>query len=152
MELIQDLVQDYELQASERQISLSAHCEDMAITVYADIALIHRVLENLLQNALRHTCVGGDIALNVRGDEQKVWLEVVVDGEGIAAHEIAHIFDRFYSPETEPSQVNHGHGLGLAIVKRILELHRSQVAVRSEIDRGTALPFGCRIPPELIRL
>ncbi|MGI9284865.1 MAG: ATP-binding protein [Pseudomonadales bacterium] len=139
MELIQDLVQDYELEASDRQISLSAHCEDMAITVYADIALIHRVLENLLQNALRHTSAGGDIALNVRGDEQKVWIEVVDDGEGIAEHEIPHIFDRFYRPETDPSQA--GHGLGLAIVKRILELHRSQVAVRSEIDHGTAFTF-----------
>lgn len=141
MELIQDLVQDYELEASDRQISLSAHCEDIAITVYADIALIHRVLENLLQNALRHTSAGGDSALNVRGDEQKVWIEVVDDGEGIAEHEIPHIFDRFYRPDTNPSQAGHGHGLGLAIVKRILELHRSQVAVRSEVDHGTAFTF-----------
>ncbi len=141
MELIQDLVQDYELQATEQQISLSAHCEDMGITVYADIALIHRVLENLLQNALRHTSAGGDIVLNVRADEQKVWIEVADDGEGIAAHEIPHIFDRFYRPDTEPEQMIHGHGLGLAIVKRILELHRSQVAVRSEIDHGTAFTF-----------
>lgn len=141
MELIQDLVQDYELEAGDRQISLSAHCEHMAITVYADIALIHRVLENLLQNALRHTSAAGDIALNVRGDEQKIWIEVVDDGEGIAEHEIPHIFDRFYRPEADLSQASHGHGLGLAIVKRILELHRSQVAVRSEVDHGKAFTF-----------
>lgn len=139
MELIQDLVQDHELQARERNITLSAHCEDMATTVYADIGLIHRVLENLIQNALRHTERGGEISVNVRSDEDRVWVEVADNGEGIASHEIPHIFDRFYRPDTEAAQT--GHGLGLAIVKRIVELHRSQVAVRSAVDSGTAFSF-----------
>ena len=139
MELIQDLVQDYQLQASERAITLAVHCDDMDITVFADIALIHRVLENLLQNALQHTEQGGEIALKVRQEEQKVWLEVADNGVGIASHEIPHIFDRYYRPDTEQAQS--GHGLGLAIVKRILELHRSQVDVHSELNRGTAFSF-----------
>lgn len=139
MELLQDLVQDYQLQAVENNITLSAHCEDMAVCVYADIGLIHRVLENLLQNALRHTARGGEISISVRDDGEQVWIEVADNGEGIACHEIPHIFDRFYRPDTELEDT--GHGLGLAIVKRIIELHRSQVAVRSERDRGTAFSF-----------
>ncbi|MEH6558415.1 MAG: HAMP domain-containing sensor histidine kinase [Oceanicoccus sp.] len=139
MELIHDLVQDYELQAREENVSLSVHCEDMSITVYADIALIHRVLENLLKNALQHSHNGGNIDLNVYGDEHKIWLEVVDNGVGIASHVIPHIFERFYRPDTE--KIDSGNGLGLAIVKRILELHRSQVAVRSELDKETVFSF-----------
>ena len=143
MELVHDLVQDYELQARERGISIVLECEDVDILVYADIGLIHRVLENLLENALRHVYTQddqqGEIRLRVRGDEHKVWIEVADNGDGIASHEIPHIFDRFYRPASEEPQT--GNGLGLAIVKRIVELHQSQVQVSSEVDKGTAFSF-----------
>ncbi len=139
MELVQDIIQDHELLARERNITLTAHAANMDAKVVADIAMIHRVLENLIQNALRHTAYGGEIAINVRSDADRVWVEVTDNGEGIASHEIPHIFERFYRPDTETPQS--GHGLGLAIVKRIVELHRSQVAVRSERHKGTAFSF-----------
>jgi signal transduction histidine kinase len=139
MELVHDLAQDYELQATERGVSIVLECEDVDISVYADIGLIHRVLENLLENALRHVDRQGEIHLRVSGDEHKVWIEVADNGDGIASHEIPHIFDRFYRPASEEPQS--GHGLGLAIVKRIVELHQSQVQVSSEIDKGTAFSF-----------
>ncbi|MFB3079280.1 MAG: sensor histidine kinase, partial [Lysobacterales bacterium] len=139
MELVHDLVQDYELQALERGISIAVECENVDISVYADIGLIHRVLENLLENALRHVAKQGEITLRVRGDEHKVWIEVADNGDGIASHEIPYIFDRFYRPASEEPQT--GTGLGLAIVKRIVELHRSQVQVSSELDKGTAFSF-----------
>jgi two-component system OmpR family sensor kinase len=139
MELIQDLVQDHELTARERNITLSAHCSAVGSAVVADIGLIHRVLENLLHNALRHTPDGGEIHIEVKNQSDKVWVEVSDDGEGIASHEIPHIFERFYRPETESGET--GHGLGLAIVKRIVELHQSQVAVRSLPNEGAVFSF-----------
>ncbi len=138
MELVQDLVQDYELQARERSITLSAQCTELEMSVYADIALIHRVLENLLQNALRHTRAGGEIVMSVHRDDNKVWVEVIDNGEGIASHEIPHIFDRFYRPD---NSTDNQTGLGLAIVKRILDLHFSQVDVVSKPNSGTAFKF-----------
>ena len=146
MELVQDLVQDYELQARERGVTIALECEDVDISVYADIGLIHRVLENLLENALRHVDKQGKITLRVRGDEQKVWIEVADNGDGIASHEIPHIFDRFYRPTSEQPET--GHGLGLAIVKRIVELHRSQVQVSSELHKGTAFSFWLPYSPQ----
>ncbi len=138
MELIQDLVQDYQLQAQEKQISLSAQCEELDLSVVADIGLIHRVLENLLQNALRYTPRGGEIVLSAQRDAERVWVEVVDDGEGIASQDIAHIFDRFYRPEASTKQQS---GLGLAIVKRVIDLHRSHIDVISEPQRGTCFKF-----------
>ena len=139
MELIQDIVHEHELMAREKNISLTANSADMGAFVYADMAMIHRVLENLIRNALRHTPRGGEIAINVRSETEGVRVEVVDNGEGIASHEIPHIFDRFYRPDTE--KPDSGHGLGLAIVKRIVELHRSTVAVRSALHEGTSFSF-----------
>ena len=139
MELVQDIIQDHELLAREREITLTARSSNMDVPVYADLGMIHRVLENLIQNALRHTPRGGHIVINVHSEAERVLIEVEDDGEGIASHDIPHIFERFYRPDTESAQS--GHGLGLAIVKRIVELHRSTVDVRSEPQHGTAFSF-----------
>jgi two-component system OmpR family sensor kinase len=139
MELIQDIVHDHELSAQERGITLLAEAEDHSIQVHADIGMIHRALDNLVQNALKHTRPGGEITLRVAEDEQRVRVEVIDDGDGIMSTDIPHIFERFYRPDNQtPAE---GHGLGLAIVKRIVELHQSRIIVRSERDQGAQFSF-----------
>lgn len=139
MELVQDIIHDHEIAARERGITLSAESADQSVQVYADIAMIHRALDNLLQNALKHTAAGGTVSIRVRNEQQRVLVEVIDDGEGISSKDIPHIFDRFYRPQTQEPEA--GHGLGLAIVKRIVELHRSQIAVRSERNQGAEFSF-----------
>lgn len=139
MELIQDIIHDHELVAQERGITLSAEATTQHVEVYADIAMIHRVLDNLISNALKHTGNGDTINIRVANDADRVRVEVIDSGDGIAARDIPHIFERYYQPDTERQST--GHGLGLAIVKRIVELHRSQIAVRSERDTGTEFSF-----------
>lgn len=139
MELVQDIIHDYELQAQEKSVRLIADASDRGTMVYADLSMIHRVLENLIQNALRHTPRDGTISVQVFAEQDRVRVEVIDNGEGIASHDIPHIFERFYRPDTEAEQT--GHGLGLAIVKRIVELHRSQISVASERQQGTAFTF-----------
>ncbi|MFK7829922.1 MAG: sensor histidine kinase [Congregibacter sp.] len=139
MELVQDIIHDHEIRAAEQGITLSASASDQGVQVYADIAMIHRALDNLIQNALKHTRSGGEISIRVNSHAQRVVVEVIDDGEGIASKDIAHIFERFYRPDTEQPAM--GHGLGLAIVKRIVELHKSQIAVRSERNHGAEFSF-----------
>lgn len=141
MELVHDTVQEFSLRANERDIDITAQCADSNAMVVADIAMIQRVLDNLLDNAMRHTPRGGSISLLIRREAERVRIEVKDTGRGISSHDIPHIFDRFYRPETESAKESEGHGLGLAIVKRILELHRSTVDVYSEPDHGTAFVF-----------
>lgn len=141
MELVQDTMQDFELKARERNIVLNASCEDNGLIVVADIAMIHRVLENLLDNAIRHTPRDGHVTLSVSNDSDNARIEIKDDGHGISAHDIPHIFDRFYRPDENTTFENERTGLGLAIVKRIIELHRSKVDVFSEPDKGTAFVF-----------
>ena len=140
-ELAQDIVQKFELAASEKSISLSASLSPDAPFVVADICLIERVLENLIENALRHTPAGGHVALKLTAGEGNIKVSVEDTGTGIPAHHIPYIFDRFYrGDQVEANKTSHT-GLGLAIVKRILELHRSTIRVESQVDEGTEFSF-----------
>lgn len=141
MELVQDTMQDFELKAAQRNVTLNAVCEDNSLVVVADIAMIHRVLDNLLENAIRHTPRGGEVTLGISSDNDGARIEVKDSGQGISAHDIPHIFDRFYRPEDNTAFEGERTGLGLAIVKRIVELHRSRVDVFSAPNQGTAFVF-----------
>jgi hypothetical protein len=110
--------------------------------VRADIALIERVLQNLVDNALRYTAAGGEVNLSVCARGRQFEISVSDTGRGIAQEHLPHIFERYWrAGDTEESQPGTSAGLGLAIVKRILDLHGSVVRVQSELRRGTRIEF-----------
>lgn len=143
-ELIQDVLQKFRLKAEENMVGIHASVGGDIPFVDADIALIERVLENLLDNALRHTPQDGSISVSLEHSGQAVIVRVSDTGCGIPHDELPHIFDRFY--QVDRSRRNKaGHaGLGLAITKRILELHGSEVEVESTVGVGTTFSF--RLP------
>lgn len=143
-ELVQDIVQQFELNASHRQITLRTDIPDGLPLVAADIGLIERVLRNLLENSLRYTPMGGNISIKLTAGKQRVSVEVADTGCGINAKDLPHIFDRFYRSEESRSGSSGNAGLGLAIAKRIVELHHSSITVRSKPGMTTiafALPY-----------
>jgi signal transduction histidine kinase len=142
-ELVQDVAQKYQLRAQGKSVQLNVNLNPEAPLVYGDIALMQRVLENLLENGLRYTPSGGSIDIGVDVDSGNVIVQVKDTGCGIPAEDVGKIFERFYRQDKHRSGSNSA-GLGLAIVKRILELHGSVINVSSELDRGTTFSF--RIP------
>lgn len=138
-ELIHDLVQDLQLQARELNISLAVHPENENLFARADIALVHRVLENLVSNALKNTHAGGHITVGSFVQADGICVQVADDGDGISEAALPHIFERFYSEEEKPK--TNSNGLGLAIVKRIMELHQSRVTVKSAPNQETIFSF-----------
>jgi signal transduction histidine kinase len=146
-ELLQDVVQNYRLAAQQRGVALRLAAGSHAQAhVLADIAMIERVLQNLIDNALRSTADGGHIELAI--ENRGAWLQISVSdtGRGISTQQLPHIFERYWRAE-EPPDAAAGDaaaahsGLGLAIVKRILDLHGSAVRVHSELHRGTRFEF-----------
>ena len=142
-ELLQDVVQDYRLAAEQRGVLLSlAAGSHMQVKVLADIALIERVLQNLLDNALRYTPSGGAVVLAIENSGAHMQISVSDTGRGIEKSHLPHIFERYWQAA---DAADHGSstssGLGLAIVKRILDLHGSAVRVHSEFRRGTRFEF-----------
>lgn len=144
-ELLQDVCQGFELEAAQRNISIKLDHSPTTSMVYADIALVQRVLENLLRNALNFTPDGGRISFSLRAHADKVAVSVADTGCGIPADKLDTIFERFYSSDEsrppEPESDNNSTGLGLAIVKRILDLHGCRITASSIVDQGTCFEF-----------
>jgi len=140
-ELVQDVVLKYQLPAQEAGIHIETDIPPDLPFIDADIALIERVLENLLDNAVRHTPAGGRVKVTLSSDAGQVNVQVADTGHGIPADELPHLFDRFYQVKRSQREVGDGVGLGLAIVKRILELHASSISVSSTLRTGTRFAF-----------
>ena len=104
--------------------------------VYADAALLERMLGNLVHNALKFTQTGG-VAVVARNRGQKVSVEVWDSGRGIDEKEVPRIFDEFYQVGNLERDRSKGLGMGLAIVRRIARLMKVQVQVYSRLGRGT---------------
>ncbi len=140
-ELAHDVVQKFDLAAKERQITIQIDHNHGLPFANADIAMIERVIENLLDNALDHTSAGGSIRLTFSAQNGDIAASISDTGCGIPAEDLPHIFDRFYQRDrTQESKAGHS-GLGLAIVKRILELHEKSIIVESTAESGTTFTF-----------
>ena len=142
-ELVQDILQKFQLPANSKQIILSVNSQKSLPFVYADISLIERALDNLIENALRHTPRGGGISIMLVPDGSQITIEINDTGYGIPENDLPYIFDRFYQREKSRSKQDRS-GLGLAIVKRIVELHNSQIIVACNLHQGSSFSF--RLP------
>ena len=140
-ELVQDVVLKYQLPAREAGIHIEADIPPELPFVDADIALIERVLDNLLDNAMRHTPAGGNVKVTLSPDADQVKVQVTDTGHGIPTEELSRLFDRFYQVKKSQQEADTGAGLGLAIVKRILELHAVSITVSSTLRAGTRFDF-----------
>jgi signal transduction histidine kinase len=134
-ELAQDLAASMQLAAQRGAVRLHLDVDSAAGCVFADVALLETVLENLLDNALRHTPPGGDIQLLVQAKAEGVHVAVRDTGAGIEPAELGRLRRAF---EAGPGGRT---GLGLAIVSRILELHGSRLHLTRESGGGTRACF-----------
>jgi len=140
-ELVQDVLQKFELRAKAKQIALEMNIQDDLPFAEADISLIERVLENLLENAVHYTPEGGSIRLILTREKHDILVQITDTGQGIPKHELPHIFNRFYQLEKGRNMENGHSGLGLAITKKILELHDKKIEVASTPGAGTTFFF-----------
>lgn len=141
--LLADLREQYQMQAQNQGVRLAIDVQDVQQDqVWADLALIERVCQNLLDNAMKFTPQGGEVRLALRQSDKPDWVTVEVQdtGMGIAAEDLPHIFDR-YATKSRQDQAQSGTGLGLAIARKIMELHESTLRVRSKLKEGSSFTF-----------
>ncbi len=98
---------------------------------------LNQVLQNLLHNGVRHTPPGGIVAISASADAERVLLQVKDTGEGIAADDLPHIWERFYRSDRARMQSASGSGLGLALVKELTEAMGGSVSVVSTLGKGS---------------
>jgi signal transduction histidine kinase len=117
---------------TERKLVIAARAGGSISCARQDI---ERLLDNLIENALRHTVSGSAVIVAARARGRRLVLEVTDRGSGIPSEELPYIFDRFYRARS--SDGTRGSGLGLAIVKAIAESHEGEVSVESKAGVGT---------------
>ncbi|CAL1242008.1 sensor histidine kinase [Candidatus Methylocalor cossyra] len=139
-ELVQDVAQKFELAARQKNITINARFVQDLPLVYADIAMIERVLGNLIDNALRHTPEGGEIRIELgHSDGDGVSVKVADTGSGIAEEHLPGLFERDSPLRRSPGRTR--GGLGLLITQRILQLHGSTIEALSGQGRGATFRF-----------
>ena len=136
-DLVQDIFQKFELTAEARAITLTATLPPQVPTVFADLSLIERVLTNLLDNALRHTPVNGEIEVILSPQARAVAITVSDSGPGIDTELREGLFLRVFTI----GGARRDGGLGLRIVHRILQLHGRSIGLVDRPGHGATFMF-----------
>lgn len=140
-ELVSDLTQKFSLRLKEKDLTADIDFEKEAFFVTADIALIERALENLIENAVSYSERGGKISLKISSEKESIIICITNSGGIIPEEDLPFIFDRFFQSSKRTGDNKNHSGLGLAITKKILELHKSGISVSSSRDTGTSFCF-----------
>lgn len=129
-DMIQETVAAYAPIIEAERLDVQLELDNVS-TIQGDRARLTQCLQNLLNNAIRHTPAGGKIAVELALEAEGVQLRVRDSGQGIAAEHLPYVFDRFYRADPTRSRETGGSGLGLAIVKAIVEAHGGRVEAHS---------------------
>ncbi len=142
-ELVQDAYYKYDMLAKEKGVELKTHITDGMPMVLGDISLIERVLQNLLDNAIKFTPKGGEVSIELSKKENSIEVHITDTGVGIPSAKLPFVFERYQTNCRTGGENDNitGFGLGLAIVKKILELHDTTPIVVSKQQEGARFSF-----------
>ncbi len=118
----------------QKNIDIETEIED-SVYINSDSELLYLVWNNLLSNAFKFTEKGGAVSVSLSADDEYAMVKISDTGCGISAETGKHIFEKFYQGDT--SHAMQGNGLGLALVKRVVDIMQGEIAVESEIGKGT---------------
>lgn len=127
-ELAQDTLQKYRLQAEAKHVKLLTDFSEQLPLVCADLRWMDRVLQNLMDNALRYVCEDGFVMFTIFEQENALHFKVCNSGEPIPAAHLERVFDRYFKSSNRKKDST---GLGLTVVKKVMELHGQRVWAES---------------------
>ena len=140
-ELVSDISSKYKLIAETKNISISTVLSKELPPVFADVSLIERVMQNLIDNALKFTPSGGKIEIKTtKSTDNNIEISVTDNGIGIPENDREQVFARYYKANNF-TDLKNSTGLGLAIAKKILDLHQSTLDLVSAENKGSSFIF-----------
>ena len=140
-DLIRDSLDSMEPRLKKKNIETKAVFVDEVTEVNADPNKIQRVIQNLLDNAIKFTPDGGEIKVETTLKGNKVLVSVKDSGIGIKEDEKRKVFERFFKADSSRGLDKTGVGLGLSIVKEFIKAHGETIEVKSEEGKGTEFIF-----------
>jgi signal transduction histidine kinase len=139
-ELVQDVIQKFQLPAQQRQIQIDWLVPQSQPQVKADFAMTERVLDNLIGNGIDHCEPGGRLTLTISQQSESALVAVMDDGEGIDETELEHLFEPFFRKRKQGKEGGHA-GLGLAIARRMVELQGGTISASNNPQGGACFSF-----------
>jgi signal transduction histidine kinase len=136
--LLEEVAAQQQPLAAQRALSLTCSAPDGPLEVCCDRDRIAQVLTNLLSNALKFTPDAGRITVSAVRQGDEACIAVANTGEGIAASQLPHIFDRYWQANPVARV---GAGLGLSICKAIIDAHQARIWVESVPGEGATIYF-----------
>ena len=146
--LVKTISDDYVVRAKDAKLNFTFGSSDpisfgdgrqmnQVVYGFVDINFMREILDNLIENALKYTPAGGSIYVNVRGDGDRVLINVTDTGIGISADDLGHIFQKFYRADNSDTRTIGGTGLGLYLVKQRVEAMGGRVWAESAFGEGS---------------
>jgi heavy metal sensor kinase len=123
--------------ATLHNLQFEEHLQSQPLPLVADENALRRVIDILLDNALKYTPAPGKVALSAEQKNGRVAVTVEDTGIGIAPEDQSRVFERFYRVDKARSRELGGAGLGLAIAQWIVHLHKGSITIKSELGKGS---------------
>lgn len=141
--IIQSVVEDFEVLAAEKGITISKHCSKK-LKSRVNRHLLEQAVGNLVDNAIKYSEHKTNITITSNTEGGFFLIMVEDEGPGIAKEHFDRLFERFYRIDKSRSRDEGGTGLGLAIAKHIVQAHNGSIEVESEVGKGSK--FTIKIP------
>ncbi|MED1904470.1 sensor histidine kinase [Cytobacillus firmus] len=139
VEIIMDVFVAFFVEFERRGITPVIDLPDEPLYVRCDRGSVERILNNLIQNAVKYGAEGKVIGVNIEQADKLCWIGIWDKGEGIMEKDLPHVFNRLF--QAEKSRSNAGNGLGLSITKKLVEKQHGQIHVTSKPYERTCFSF-----------
>lgn len=151
-DLIQDAANRFTIIAADKGLKFVVEVPENLPLIKVDRESLNQALQNLLENAIRHTPARGVITVSAgvvalqNDGPAYIWIAVSDTGEGIPAEHLLYVFERFYRVDPVRNREAGRAGLGLSIVRAIVEAHGGEVRAESEGVPGQGSKFTILLP------
>jgi len=146
-QFMRGIIQSFEVLARQKNLDFEYTLPDQRISGLLDADKLHKIISNLLNNAIKFTPENGQVVLEVSSKAPNYnWVRITVrdTGPGIPPHEIDQLFERFYQAESTNRLGLGGSGLGLSLTRELVELHKGKITARRAEEVG--MEFTVDIP------
>lgn len=134
--ILQEIVKKHDFLAKVKRIKLTTDLEPM-FPVAVDSELVRQVFSNLIENAIKYSPEESIVTIKSYESADKVIIEIQDQGVGIPPEEISNIFMKFYRSQNAKTSTIKGTGLGLYLAQYFIQLHKGEITVTSEVQKGS---------------
>jgi signal transduction histidine kinase len=138
-EVARQALDDLRSLAEEKQIRFQAEIPDGLPPVAGEPKSLERAFRAILDNAVKFSPAGSQVRVGVRQEGSRLVVEVKDQGAGIPPEYLPHIFDRFFHVEQQGEEMYNGLGLGLSLTRQVIEHHKGEISVNSEVGKGSTV-------------